>query len=606
MAKRSAPKARTGRKAAPSSRAPRKIEVVRQVARVRGRFDAAQTADDSRHWANSDNLSANAALVPEVRRVLRNRARYERANNAYVNGICVTKSNDLIGTGPRLLLDTGVVEADREIARAFFDWSWRVRLADKLRIATEAKIVDGEAFAVMFTNPRLDDRAPQLDLRLVEADQVASPAFDYSQTVAPDGSLVDGLSLDAAGNVTSYYILRQHPGAIGVIGINDYDEVDASRVLHWFRASRPGQNRGVSELACCLRLTANMRRYTEAVIRAAEIAADLAAFVHSNSPAATVDEVDPFAAIEIEKGTLTTLPEGWDVSQLKAEQPTNTHQAFTRTLLGEIARGVNLPYHKAAFDASSYNYSSARLDGQLHDQNVRVERDELERAWLDRIFREWLDEALLIQGYLPPGLPPAVRWNWSWVWDGHDGVDPVKEANATETKLATLTTSLSAEYARQGKQWDVELRQIAAERRLMGELGLAIGERPAQVVVPGLEQAQADGEPDLQAAESYRPTAAMREEAERGLAWRREFGRGGTAIGVARARDIANGRPLSLDTVERMASYFARHEVDKQGEGWSPGEPGYPSAGRIAWALWGGDAGRSFSNRILDQAEADA
>ena len=604
MAKRPAPKARTGRKAAPARRAPRQVTVERRV--VRGRFDAAQTADDSRHWANADALSANAALTPEVRRIIRNRARYERANNAYVHGICVTKSNDLIGTGPRLLLDTGVVEADREIARAFFDWSWRVRLADKLRIATEAKIVDGEAFAVMFTNPRLDDRAPQLDLRLVEADQVATPSYQYVDSVTPDGSVVDGLEFDANGNVVAFHILRAHPGANYVFDALTADRVDAGRVLHWFRATRPGQHRGLSELTSCLRLTANMRRYTEAVIRAAEIAADLAAFVHSNSPAATVDEVDPFAAIEIEKGTLTTLPEGWDVSQLKAEQPTNTHQAFTRTLLGEIARGVNLPFHKAAFDASSYNYSSARLDGQLHDQNVRVERDELERAWLDRVFAEWLDEALLIQGYLPPGLPPAVRWNWSWVWDGHDGVDPVKEANATETKLATLTTSLAAEYARQGKQWDVELRQIAAERRLMGELGLAIGERPAQVVVPGLEQAQADGEPDLQAAESYRPTAAMREEAERGLAWRREFGRGGTAIGVARARDIANGRPLSLDTVERMASYFARHEVDKQGEGWSPGEPGYPSAGRIAWALWSGDAGKAFANRILDQAEADA
>lgn len=606
MAKRTSPKARSGRRAAPASRAPRKVEVVRQASRVRGRFDAAQSADDSRHWANADALSANAALTPEVRRVIRNRARYERANNAYVHGICVTKSNDLIGTGPRLLLDTGVVEADREIARAFFDWSWRVRLADKLRTATEAKIVDGETFAVLFTNPRLDDRAPQLDLRLIEADQVATPSYQYTESVTPDGSIADGVEFDAAGNVIAFHVLRSHPGANYVFDALTADRVDASRMLHWFRATRPGQHRGLSELTPCLRLTANMRRYTEAVIRAAEIAADLAAFVHSNSPAATVDEVDPFAAIEIEKGTLTTLPEGWDVSQLKAEQPTNTHQAFTRTLLGEVARGVNLPFHKAAFDASSYNYSSARLDGQLHDQNVRVERDELERAWLDRIFAEWLDEALLIQGYLPAGLPPAVRWNWSWVWDGHDGVDPVKEANATETKLATLTTSLSTEYARQGKQWDVELRQIAAERRLMGELGLAIGERPAQVVVPGLEQAQADGEPDLQAAESYRPTAAMRDEAERGLAWRREFGRGGTPIGVARARDIANGRPLSLDTVERMASYFARHEVDKKGEGWSPGEPGYPSAGRIAWALWGGDPGRTFAERILDSAEADA
>ena len=100
-----------------------------------------------------------------------------------------------------------------------------------------------------------------------------------------------------------------------------------------------------------------------------------------------------------------------------------------------------------------------------------------------------------------------------------------------------------------------------------------------------------------------RPNEAMREEAARGLAWREEHGRGGTEVGVARARDIVNNRNLSIDTVKRMKSYFARHEVDKQGQGWSPGEEGYPSAGRIAWALWAGDPGRSWANRILEQEE---
>lgn len=92
-----------------------------------------------------------------------------------------------------------------------------------------------------------------------------------------------------------------------------------------------------------------------------------------------------------------------------------------------------------------------------------------------------------------------------------------------------------------------------------------------------------------------RPTDAMAQEAERGLAWREEFGRGGTEIGVARARDISNKRELSAETIRRMHSYFSRHEVDKQGQGFSQGEEGYPSAGRIAWALWGGDPGQSWA-----------
>lgn len=100
-----------------------------------------------------------------------------------------------------------------------------------------------------------------------------------------------------------------------------------------------------------------------------------------------------------------------------------------------------------------------------------------------------------------------------------------------------------------------------------------------------------------------KPTAEMAEEARRGLAWRAEYKRGGTAVGVARARDISNRSNLSPETIRRMVSYFARHEVDKQAEGFRQGEEGYPSAGRIAWALWGGDAGQAWANQQSKQLE---
>ena len=99
------------------------------------------------------------------------------------------------------------------------------------------------------------------------------------------------------------------------------------------------------------------------------------------------------------------------------------------------------------------------------------------------------------------------------------------------------------------------------------------------------------------------PSDAMVSEAERGLAWREEFGRGGTEVGIARARDIKNKVDLSPDTIRRMTSFFARHEVDKQAQGFRQGEDGYPSNGRIAWALWGGDAGMSWANRKADQMD---
>lgn len=102
-----------------------------------------------------------------------------------------------------------------------------------------------------------------------------------------------------------------------------------------------------------------------------------------------------------------------------------------------------------------------------------------------------------------------------------------------------------------------------------------------------------------------KPTDGMVSEAKKGLEWRKEYGRGGTEVGVARARDIQNRKELSFDTVKRMYSFFSRHEVDKKAEGFSPGEKGYPSAGRIAWALWGGDAGFSWSRKIAGMLDDD-
>ena len=96
-------------------------------------------------------------------------------------------------------------------------------------------------------------------------------------------------------------------------------------------------------------------------------------------------------------------------------------------------------------------------------------------------------------------------------------------------------------------------------------------------------------------AESYKPSKGMVIEAQRGLDWRKEHNRGGTAVGVARARDIVNQKNLSISTIKRMFSFFSRHEVDKKGKGFRPSEKGFPSNGRIAWALWGGDAGFSWS-----------
>lgn len=103
-------------------------------------------------------------------------------------------------------------------------------------------------------------------------------------------------------------------------------------------------------------------------------------------------------------------------------------------------------------------------------------------------------------------------------------------------------------------------------------------------------------------ATSFRPPQGVRDEAARAVRWIEDgqAGSGFTAVGRARASQLAGGRPVSLEVVRRMASYLARHQADKEGQGWSPGEPGYPSPGRVAWAAWGGDPAVSWTRRIIE------
>jgi len=452
---------------------------------VRARYDAAQTtAENARHWAMADALSADSAASTDVRKKLRERARYEVANNSYAKGIVLTLANDCIGTGPRLQLLTADTTINNRVESAFARWAKAINLAEKLRAMRMAKTTDGEVFAVLTLNPRpRNPRNPRLDspvmldVQLVEADRVASPVA----SLLPSVNEVDGISLDPIGNPLSYTILRQHPGDLSAWR-NQFDVVPADSVIHWFRVDRPDQHRGVPEITPALPLFAQLRRYTLAVIAAAETAADFAAVLFTDAPAnGEAQALEPMDIVELEKRMATVLPDGWKLGQIEAQQPATGYGEFKREILNEIARCLNLPFNVAAGNSAGYNYASGRLDHQTYFKSIRVEQAHLAEAVLDRIFAAWLEEAMLLPefAFLRSAGDLVSHIRGQWFFDGTEHVDPAKEANAQSTRLMSNTTTLAAEYARQGKDWEVELRQRAKERQLMRQLGLDAADTPA-------------------------------------------------------------------------------------------------------------------------------
>lgn len=458
---------------------------------VRGTYDAAQTTtENENHWAATDSLNANAANSPAVRQTLRERARYERDNNAHCGDLVEKIAYDMVGSGPRLQLR--IPGADRAVARrietAFAAWARLIGLARKLRAMHESRLVDGEAFALLITNPRLPSDGVQLDVRLYETDQVDTPFISWVNALEFPGGRIDEY-----GNVVEWHLLKIHPGSnVWAANYLDFDRVPAERVLHWYKARRPGQLRGVSEIAAALPLFAYLRRYTLATISAAEIAAMLAGVMESGL---APDGSGPVAAAQMDaldlvRGALLTLPAGWSAKQFEPKQPVTGYREFKGEVLTETGASVGAPRNISTGSSAEYNYSSGRLDHLPYQRRIRTLRNDLRDQVIDRLFRAWLDEATLLPGLIPEGLPLRAAWSWDWYWDGFDSIDPQKDASTDEVELRNNTTTLAEIYARKGLDWEEQLDQRALELARIAALPASSTTVPA--ATPAQETASED------------------------------------------------------------------------------------------------------------------
>jgi lambda family phage portal protein len=359
----------------------------------------------------------------------------------------------------------------------------------------------------------------------------------------------------------------------------------------------------------------------------------------------------------IEAGAINYLSPGEKMEMFKSDRPGGAFGEFVRLVQSHICMSVGLPYG-FAFDADKSG-PMARMEAAMSERTFARWRRLLESQFLDRIKNIVLLDAqargiLPENEYLLDG-----RWCWPAkvsidygreaqadiaLWKAGlktagqiyaDMGEDYEEAFLARAKEADMIKQLGIEYKIQpvrisdsvpstvldsepvegeeqtpplvdsigigGADAVAKILKAMSEGSLTPEQAAIImveifgmSKEAAAEIIQAKAATQEEPEPAELSADN-KPTRGMVSEAKRGLEWRRKFNRGGTAVGVARARDIANGVNLADETVKRMHSYFSRHEVDKKGKGFTPGEDGFPSAGRIAWALWGGDAGQTWA-----------
>jgi len=449
---------------------------------LRARYESAMHSDDSvKHWRFVDSLSARAANSKGVRSRIVQRARYEAQNNPVCHGIINTLANDIVGKGPTLQAGMDKDDWNRLLEQRWMEWCCEVGLTRKLRTAVKAKKVDGESFILKKTDKDMDCPV-KLWPQSIETDQVTSlNGLDVKADFA-----VDGVELNQLGNPTHYHVLKRHPGDVSGVRTRfapmSQDRIPRRFVLHWFRCDRPGQVRGVSEIAPSLGIMSQLRRFDKATLSAAEWAATMSALLFTNlSPDDDETSVGtPWETWEMEPGMLTVLPEQYEPRQLQPTQPIDTHKEYTTTMIGQVARPLDMPYNRAMCNSAGYNFSSGRLDFLPYYRMIDIERDDCEDINLEPLFRDWYDEAIMIPGYLPDAMviqyPRADLIPYHWSWPAMDSIDPKKDGEADALNLANGTASIPELCAHQNKDWRTMLREKAQvkveEIRLAKELGL--------------------------------------------------------------------------------------------------------------------------------------
>ena len=457
--------------------------------RILAGYDSAKAGGaNENHWANADNMASWSANSPEIRERLRNRSRYEVANSSLASGIVSTLTNDTIGTGPMLRVNSGDRKTDRAIETAWCEWCSEIGLVDKLATMRRSRCVDGESFAMMITNPQLPGVA--LDFRLIEADQVATPDLPIN-----DPRAIDGIRFDAAGNVSEFHVLKQHPGDDRSFGSGlEYDPIPADRMLHISNSQRPGEIRGVPEITPALAMFAVLRRYTIAALLNAENAANIAGVLESESPEDGAAELTPLDAMELEANSFLALPDGWKAKGFRAEQPVNGFREFRREIINEIARCLDMPLNVALASSQDYNFASGRLDHGVYHNSIRIERDHIARTLLNRIFRAFLNEAALLDTSLVPNGLTLGEIKIGWRWPAFPSGDPEKDAKAVKILRNLDLMSDDRYYATYvGSDWEIEADQRVVEREYRAKIGLPEPPKPSETPQPvGVAQGDDD------------------------------------------------------------------------------------------------------------------
>ena len=547
---------------------------------------------------------------------------------------------------------TGDRDYNQTISEYFHAWCKTCDVTSRhsfkklVQLAAEERPVDGDCGFVIRRS------GEGLKLQLVPATRIGNP----NDTAVASNNYFQGIITNDFGQPVAYRIFRVTRDGV-YFGAED---IPANQFCHYMDPFRVDQYRGITDFHAAIQTARMLHDILQAEKAGVRFSSQQAALIFNDRGVANPRNLfQPNPALSLpngqqQKNELTEVGmiryfQNSDRVEVMPSRPSQAFTGFVQHLMKEIAIGVGVP-EAVLFTTQDYKGPSVRAEFAAADRVFTRQQGVLTDKVLDPI-----KDAVILDGIARGEIPPppllagetmvhALRRATSgeWRFPAKLSIDVGRESAANMNENRQGAKSLQEIAAEEGTDAFTRLEQIAIEASYVKQLaekygvpetairlttnslpstpaaaaaagdavGVSAAEAQAASVAPApSEPAPAEPVEQIQndanlvtinfADGSYIPNDAMIANAKRALAAREKAtpsNRGMTAVGLARARDILNKRPLSEDTVRRMKAYFDRHEIDKQGATWKTQGKGWQ-----AWNGWGGDAGQTWANAIVER-----
>lgn len=397
---------------------------------------------------------------------LRQRSQHEYESNPTVEGIVNTHSADMVGrNGPTLSIQSSSKRFSERVESAWAsfwespDVNGELAGSDFLNQAIIQEWLCGE-WLWKITDSGETPVKGESALRLygIHPQRLETPT-DKVQSVDM------GIERNKTGKPQNFWICNKDESR-PMYPSFDFEKIPAEQMIHGFRARLPGQARGWPRLASSLNTVGYIADYDDQVLDAARAAANHGVLLASEDPSSRYIDVNE--SVDMERGTVRTLPPGWMPHQLKPEQPTTKYSEYRGERHRDIGRPAGMPLMMVRLDSSGHNYSSARFDSQIYWKFITQHQDWICRRALSRLLGLIVAE-LRASGFV---RVPDRGYKAVWTWDPQPHVDPVKESEAVNIQLENGTLPWSWACRTYGRDPDAVRAQRVRDQEADAAVGL--------------------------------------------------------------------------------------------------------------------------------------